>query len=261
MPNGTATKMWALPNATLTVPQSLLAHGGADDLVEIPCPAYLIEHPKGLVLFDTGCHPAAADDPVGHWGPFAEALQINYPKELLLDRQIQALGYKIDDIKYVIVSHLHLDHTGYLHAFPNAKFLIMENELRYAYWPDTHLRDVFVFKDIVPTRNFDWLELQGDFDVFGDSSLHLLKTPGHTPGESSLYVHLPNRSILLVGDTLHLRMQFDTLAGMPLDTDPAQSSLSIQRIKALRDLHEASVWISHDPEDWLEFPHAPTPIE
>ena len=137
MPNGTATKMWALPNATLTVPQSLLAHGGANDLVEIPCPAYLIEHPKGLVLFDTGCHPAAADDPVGHWGPFAEALQINYPKELLLDRQIQALGYKMDDIKYVIVSHLHLDHTGYLHAFPNAKFLIMENELRYAYWPDT----------------------------------------------------------------------------------------------------------------------------
>ena len=118
-----------------------------------------------------------------------------------------------------------------------------------------------MFKDIVPTRNFDWLELQGDFDVFGDSSLHLLKTPGHTPGESSLYVHLPNRSILLVGDTLHLRMQFDTLAGMPLDTDPAQSSLSIQRIKALRDLHEASVWISHDPEDWVEFPHAPTPIE
>ena len=55
---------------------------------------------------------------------------------------------------------------------------------------------------------------------FGDGSLHMLKTPGHTPGESSLHVRLPNRSILLVGDTLHLREQFNTLSGMPLDTDP-----------------------------------------
>ena len=110
-------------------------------------------------------------------------------------------------------------------------------------------------------RGFQWLELNGDFDVFGDGSLNLLKTPGHTPGESSLYVRLPNRSILLAGDTLHLREQFNTLAGMPLDTDPTQSSLSIQRIRAMRDLHERTVWIAHDPEDWAELPHAPTPIE
>ena len=171
-------------------------------------------------MFDTGCHPAVADDPVAHWGPFAEHLQVSYPKEMLLDRQIQALGYKMSDIKYVLISHLHLDHTGYMHAFPNATFIIMQDELRYAYWPEPHLRDVFVFKDIVPTRGFQWLELSGDFDIFGDGSLHMLKTPGHTPGESSLHVRLPNRSILLVGDTIHLREQFNTLSGMPLDTDP-----------------------------------------
>lgn len=261
MADGQAKRMWALPNAELTVPKSLLMHGAPNDLVTVPCPAYLIEHPKGLVLFDTGCHPKAADDPVGYWGPIAEHLQVKYPKEVLLDNQIKGLGYKMEDVKYVVISHLHLDHTGYMHAFPKAKFLIMANELRYAYWPDTHLRGVFVFEDILPTRNFDWLELDGDFDVFGDGSLHMLKTPGHTPGECSLYVRLPNRKILLVGDTLHLRGQFDTLAGMPLDTDPIQSSLSIQRVKALRDLHEATVWISHDPEDWTDFPHAPTAIE
>ena len=261
MTDGKARRMWALPNAELTVPQALLMHGGAPDLVTIPCPAYLIEHEKGLVLFDTGCHPAVADDPVAHWGPFAEHLQVSYPKEMLLDRQIQALGYKMSDIKYVLLSHLHLDHTGYMHAFPNATFIIMQDELRYAYWPEPHLRDVFVFKDIVPTRGFQWLELNGDFDIFGDGSLHMLKTPGHTPGESSLHVRLPNRSILLVGDTLHLREQFNTLSGMPLDTDPATSSLSIQRLRAIRDLHECTVWISHDPEDWDELPHAPTAIE
>jgi hypothetical protein len=48
---------------------------------------------------------------------------------------------------------------------------------------------------------------------------------------------------------------------MPLDTDPVQSSLSIQRVKAIRDMHEATMWITHDPEDWAELPHAPTAIE
>lgn len=261
MADGKAKRMWALPNAELTVPRSLLMHGAPNDPVTVPCPAYLIEHAKGLVLFDTGCHPKAADDPVGYWGPIANAIQVKYPKEMLLDRQIKALGYKMDDIKYVVVSHLHLDHTGYLHAFPKAKFLIMANELRYAYWPDPDRRAVFIFDDLVPTRNFEWIELDGDLDLFDDGSLHMLKTPGHTPGESSLYVRLPNRKILLVGDTIHLRAQLTTGATMPLDTDPIQAALSIQRVKAIRDMHEATVWISHDPEDWAELPHAPTVIE
>jgi len=260
MANGTAKRMWALPNAELTVPRSLLMHGAPNDLVTVPCPAYLIEHQKGLVLFDTGCHPKVSDDPM-YWGPIGAALQCKYPKEMLLDRQIQGLGYKMDDVKYVVISHLHLDHTGYMHAFPNAKFLIMANELRYAYWPDPDRRGVFIFDDIVPTRNFNWIELDSDLDMFDDGSLTMLKTPGHTPGECSLYVRLPNRKILLVGDTIHLRAQIETGATMPLDTDPTQAALSIQRVKALRDLHEATVWISHDPEDWAELPHAPTPIE
>jgi len=195
MPDGKAKRLWALPNAELTVPRSLLMHGGSNDLVTVPCPAYLIEHPKGLVLFDTGCHPDVAVDPVGYWGPFAQALQVSYPKEMLLDRQIQGLGYKMSDIKYVVVSHLHLDHTGYMHAFPQARFLIMANELRYGYWPDADRRGAFILNDILPTRNFNWIELDSDFDLFDDGSLCMLKTPGHTPGESSLYVRLPNRKI------------------------------------------------------------------
>ena len=142
MADGKAKRMWALPNAELTVPRSLLMHGAPNDPVTVPCPAYLIEHAKGLVLFDTGCHPKVADDPVGYWGPIANAIQVKYPKTMLLDKQIQGLGYKMDDIKYVVISHLHLDHTGYMYAFPKAKFLIMANELRYAYWPDPDRRKI-----------------------------------------------------------------------------------------------------------------------
>jgi len=237
-----------------------LPEADRSEMIELPVSCVLLRHAQANVLFDTGCHPKVSDDPM-YWGPIGAALQCKYPKEMLLDRQIQGLGYKMDDVKYVVISHLHLDHTGYMHAFPNAKFLIMANELRYAYWPDPDRRGVFIFDDIVPTRNFNWIELDSDLDMFDDGSLNMLKTPGHTPGECSLYVRLPNRKILLVGDTIHLRAQIDTGATMPLDTDPTQAALSIQRVKALRDLHEATIWISHDPEDWAELPHAPTSIE
>ncbi len=254
-------RMWALPGAELTVPRSLLMHGGDPSLVTVPCPSYLIEHPKGLVLFDTGCHPKVVDDAVGYWGEIAGHLPINFPKDRTVDNQIKALGYKLEDVKYVVVSHLHLDHSGGMFMFPKAKFLIMENELRYAYWPDPDRRWAFIFNDFVPTRAFNWLELDSDFDLFGDGSLHLLKTPGHTPGESSLFVRLPNRKIVLCGDTTHLRAALEAEATMPLDTDPLQATRSIQRLKAIRDMHEATIWISHDPEDWAELPHAPTAIE
>lgn len=250
-----AKRMWVLPGAELTVAKSLLMHGGDDTQLKIPCPSFLIEHPKGLVLFDTGCNPKVIDDPIGYWGPVAEHLPLKWSKNETLDKQVEAVGYKPDDIKYVIVSHMHLDHAGGMAHFPKAKFLVGANELRYSYWPDPDRRWAFILDDYLPTRNFDWLELNRDFDLFGDGSLTFLLTPGHTPGESSLLVHLPNQSFLLVGDTTHLRDALETEATMPIDTDPIEATRSIQRIKAIRDMNGATLWITHDPDDWKEYPH------
>jgi glyoxylase-like metal-dependent hydrolase (beta-lactamase superfamily II) len=112
-----------------------------------------------------------------------------------------------------------------------------------------------VLEDYLPTRGYDWLELGCDFDLFGDGSLQFLLTPGHTPGECSLMVRLSNRNILLTGDTVHLREAIDREATMPLDTDPSQSTHSIRRLKAIREMYDATLWITHDPEDWSEIPH------
>ena len=70
-----------------------------------------------------------------------------------------------------------------------------------------------------------------------------------------MLVNLPNRKILLTGDTVHLRAALNQEATMGIDTDPIQSVKSIRRIKVLRDMHDATVWITHDPEDWKEHPH------
>jgi glyoxylase-like metal-dependent hydrolase (beta-lactamase superfamily II) len=255
MAEGKAKKMWALPGAELTAPASLLMHGGGPELLQLPCPSFLIEHPKGLVLFDTGCNEKIIDDAAGYWGEVAQALPIKWSKSDTLDKQIAGVGYKASDVKYVILSHSHLDHSGGLTYFPKAKFLVGANELRYAYWPDPDRRWGFILNDFLPTRGYDWLELAGDFDLFGDGAIQFLLTPGHTPGECSVLINLPNRKFLLTGDTAHLRAAVETGATMGIDYDPTQSIRSLQRIKMIRDMQGATMWITHDPEDWKEHPH------
>src|SRR5882724_8894643 len=148
-----------------------------------------------------------------------------------------------------------IDHAGGLTYFPNATFIVGAGELRYAYWPDPDRRWAFILNDYLPTRAYRWIELDRDLDLFGDGALQFLYTPGHTPGESTLLVNLSNRQILLPGDSVHLRAALEQEATMGLDTDPIASLKSLQRIKAIRDMHGATVWITHDPDDWKEHPH------
>jgi len=262
MAQGKANKLIALPGATLTLTEADMMLGGRPEVeLSLPCPAYLIEHPKGLTLFDTGCAPQVAVDPRGYWGRIADYMKVKYSPDLTVDSQIKALGYKLDDVKNVIVSHLHLDHSGGMSLFPHAQFFIMEGELPYAYWPRREARAAFILNDLLPTRRFNWRELSGDTDLFGDGSLVMLKTPGHTPGESSLMVNLAHRAIVLTGDTIHIRRQLENCAPMATDWDQAMSSAAIRRLKEMQDRGEVRLLISHDPEDWAEFPHSPTPIE
>jgi len=94
-------------------------------------------------------------------------------------------------------------------------------------------------------------------DLFGDGSLVILFTPGHTPGELSLLVRLGSRNFVLTGDTVHLRAALENEIHFPVDADTAAAVQSLRRLKLLRDSADATVWITHDPEDWAEFQHAP----
>jgi len=99
-----------------------------------------------------------------------------------------------------------------------------------------------------------WTEPDADHDLFGDGSVVILKTPGHTPGECSLQVRLKHESVILTGDTIHIRPQLETLAAMHSDYNIADASASIRRLREMRDRGEARLWISHAPEDWAEYP-------
>lgn len=251
-----ANKMIALPGAILKMRERDLMRGGSDAMLEIPVPSFLVEHPQGLVLFDTGVNPRVAEDPEGYWGPAAKFLNVSCTPEQIVDRQVRAHGYKPEDVKFVVVSHLHLDHAGGLALFPNAQFVIMKGELPYAYWPDRRARGGFILGDLLPTRGFNWRELTEDTDLFGEGSVSILRTTGHTPGECSMVVRLKQSGpIALTGDTIHIRRQLDTLAAMAGDFDESEASRSIKRLKEMQDSKQARLWISHAPEDWANYPH------
>lgn len=248
----TARRMWALHGANIILDLGLLVPGQHGSLT-VPVPAFLIEHDRGLVLFDTGISPEAWEDPHATYGSLMETLQLETPAENKLDRQLAHAGFKPEDVTHVVVSHSHMDHTGGLFMFPQAQFYMSVEDLRYAYWPDAPYHGFFRTVDLDRTRSFSWNLVRSDVDLFADGSIQLLRTPGHTPGELSLLVKLPSRTLVLTGDAVHLRSSMEAGCPCPIDMDASAAIRSIDRLKHTRTSHQADIWVMHDPVDWQTF--------
>lgn len=246
---GTANKLWALDGAKLTLDRGLLVVGGTGE-IHLPAPTYLIQHSRGLVLVDTGMAPEAVDDPEGTYGELASLIGLEYTADLRVDKQLEAIGFKTDDITDVIVSHSHFDHAGAIKLFPNARFYIGAPDLPYAYWPMPAASIFFRTADIEPTRGFDWHPLTGDLDLFGDGSIQILSLPGHTPGNSSVLVRLPNQNIMLTCDTVHVPEALSDDLPMPSDYSTLDAVHSIRRMKQIAHANDATIIIQHDEDDW-----------
>ena len=253
---GRVRRLWALEGGVLHDDRSKLVVGESGP-VTVPSPCFLIEHDRGLVLMDTGLVPAAVDDPRAVYGDMADELRISLTREQCVDSQIEALGFALSDVKHVIMSHLHWDHTGGMYLFPHAEFHVMSGELQYAYWP-LPAGPAYRREDIDATRAFRWNEIEGpELDFFGDGSLVIHHLPGHTPGNAALLVRLASRTILLAADTAHLRSGYRGDRPMPSDWNTLEAVRSLRRLRQLARSHDAMVWILHDPEDWAEYRHAP----
>lgn len=159
--------------------------------ITIPILMFLIEHPRGLVVFDTGIDTDVVRDPLVEVDP-----------EQRIDRQMRRLGYHPGQVRYVILSHLHLDHVGCAPLFEKATFVVRRQELRAAWWPDAYEKG-YDFEALLRMRPFNYIQPaeNEDFDVFADGSLVCIDTRGHTEGHQSLVVNLPESGrVVLVGD-------------------------------------------------------------
>jgi N-acyl homoserine lactone hydrolase len=264
--SNTARRLWALPGAMFTGMSRPEYQGGVmvqmPDAVQIemPCPSFLIEHERGLVLFDTGVSPKGLSAPDRYFPNLVQQLKFDCRPDLGVDAQLRSLGYRLDQIRYVVPSHLHFDHAGGLYLFPDATFLVGTGEIGYAYQPDDGYRPYFLLEDIVPTRDFRWIEVGHDFDLFGDGSVQLLFSPGHTPGSLALFVRLPSRNLILTGDTCHYRTEIEHGVASTLH-DQISGLASLRRLILLRDAWDAQIWTGHDIDDWNAWPHAPAHID
>lgn len=222
----------------------LVAGSEEDGLVRIPAPSFLIEHRDGAVLFDASLAPEAAGDPYAEYGERAARSQVEFTAEQRLDRQVAAAGLAVGDVDTVVLSHLHFDHAGSAHLFTSARLLLGAGELVHARsGSDRYCRAV----DVERVARCAPTEVDGDVDVFGDGSVIVFPTPGHTPGHVSLLVRLPRRSCLLTGDAVHTREALLSERPFPGDADPRLAVESIRRLKRRALDAEATICVSHSP--------------
>lgn len=221
--------------------------------VQMPVNMWIIDHPQGLVLYDTGNNVAISDGQCKtHWAAgLCDFLKPNQKRDDVIDRQLQKLGYKVSDVKIVITSHSHLDHIGNIEMFPQAIHVMQKKELYQAWWPEKFQRNgAHVMADYDEARDFNYLELDGDYDLFGDGSLIILSTPGHTLGHQSVKLRLPEAgTIILTGDAIWTEAN---LQGYPagLRYSILDYNKSIDRLKMMRDLENAKLWFGHDMKQY-----------
>src|ERR1051325_613668 len=203
---------------------------------------YLIKHGTDYMVWDTG---------------FAPGTSPNAPKVGIVDR-LKEVNVAPDQVKYVGISHFHSDHTGQLAPFTNATLLIGQGDWDQVISP-TPMQGANVagFKSWIDEKR-KVEPLPSDKDVFGDGSVIVLRTPGPTPGHSSLLVRLRDMGpVLLTGDLAHFRENYDR-AGVPtFNFDRAATVASIERMKQIAANLKATVVIQHDMRDIGKLPAFP----
>jgi len=218
--------------------------------IEFSDNCYLIRHAKGLLLWDTGIPDAVAAMPDGM---VVANGAITFRRAKTLAAQLVEIGVKPADVTYVALSHTHGDHVGNVALFPSSTILIQGAEYDWAMTQPA--KPAFA-----PTQTIE--KLTGDRDVFGDGSVTILSTPGHTPGHQALLVLLQKSGpIVLSGDAVHFQDNWEHRRVPGMNTNREQTLASMQRIATLLDARKAQLWINHDKAQSAQLRYAPAYYE
>jgi glyoxylase-like metal-dependent hydrolase (beta-lactamase superfamily II) len=220
---------------------------------------YLIKHAKGWMLWDSGNADRLAAMPAGMSAPVLGGITIYMRKPLV--ESLKEIGLEPKDIRYFAMSHSHGDHSGNANLF-GASLLIMQGAEYAAVFGPEPQKYNFVAANFEKLRDAQVEKLNGDYDVFGDGSVLIKATPGHTPGHQSLLVPLPKRGpVLLTGDLVHLTYSWENTVVPGFNFDQAASRRSIEAMKAFARQAGAQVWIGHDKEQHILIPKSPNFVE
>jgi N-acyl homoserine lactone hydrolase len=207
---------------------------------------YLIHHTTaGYMLWDTGITDRLAALPEGQTNP---AIGMTWHRAKTLIASLDALGVKPADVRHIAISHVHPDHSGNVDEFPDATLLMQKAEKDYLL--------TLPLKPFNPEHKMELLE--GDKDLFGDGSVTILSTPGHTPGHQSLLVHLPKTGyVVLSGDLAHFQTNWDNRRIPAFNADKDKSAASMEKVAHILEEKHAQFWINHDKPTSDAQRHAP----
>lgn len=205
-----------------------------------PVYVHTIEHADGVVLVDTGMIDSTPElDEEGAPEPMPQ----NIPR----------------DVVCVINTHLHFDHCGGNEFFPGATFLVQRPELEAARRPG--FVPGYSPSPIDFEHPLDYQPIDGEHDVFGDGTVILIPTYGHTPGHQSLLVRAgKGTQLVAASDACYTRENMDRDVLPKILWNPSVMRDSLAALRKLRDGAGATMFYGHDPEQWAATPRAPAPV-
>lgn len=226
----------------------------ATEFAEFPIYTVLIDHPEGKILFDTACNPNSMG-PQGRW---SEATQQSSPwvagEECYLHHRLEQLKVRPEDIKYVVASHLHLDHAGCLEMFTNATIIVHEDEFNKAL--QSYARNVktgaYIWEDIDAwiKNNLQWKTVQrGEDHLELAEGIRILNFgSGHAWGMLGLHIELPETGrIILASDAIYSAENFGPPAKPPgIIYDSIGYANTVERIRSLAAHTKSQIWFGHD---------------
>lgn len=214
---------------------------------------YLIAHPKGTLMWDTGFNDELAASPGGKQISEGFHVKLNKP----LATQMKEIGYAPEEVTYLGLSHMHFDHIGNVGMFPKATLLMQKEEYESALGPDAA-------KYGNDPKNYPTLssnpseQLDGDRDVFGDGSVVIKRALGHTPGHQLLFVKLKKTgNIVISGDLAHFTKNWENRRVPSFNYDKELSVKTMNEMADFMKANKATLWIQHDLEQNRKIRHAP----
>jgi len=234
----------------MTMSMKAMIEGGEGKL-KVPVPSYLIRHPKGNVLFDTGLNKQIQTDPEARLGKIAQYYEVDYEPGQDVAAQLLDLGLEPKDITYLVNSHLHFDHAGGNDALDCCPLVVQRTEWEAANDPDIVAKVGYMPQDY--DLGHDRILADGEHDLFGDGGVVCIPTPGHTPGHQSLRIRLDSGDVVLTGDACYLRRTLEEMRLPRILFDPEQMLRSLKLLKNLQD-RGARIFYGHDPEFWGTLP-------
>jgi len=229
-----------------------LALAGTEKRLSDAC--YLIKHPKGTLIWDTGLPDALVAYPNGY-DPGGGVFTAYVHKTLL--SQLQEINVDPASVDYIAMSHLHFDHTANANYFTNATWLIQQSEY------DIAFNEQGLSYGFDPTSYSELAKnplkiLHGHYDVFDDKSVVIISTPGHTPGHQSLYLDLAQTGpVVLSGDLYHLQFNRDNYGVPSFNSSIRETVHSFVLMDNFIDKVKATLWIQHDKPTFDSLSHSP----